>query len=266
MINIGIENKVAIVTGANSGIGAEIAKAIALQGAAVVIHYLENNNFQINNNTTFEHTNLGKKGAITVKNEIIAKGGKAEVFGGDLANNQTITDIFDFAENIFGTVSILINNAAHCELPDTLFHTSPQSIDRNFAVNTRAAVLLIQQLSERLIKQKNQFGRVVNISTDGAQCFPGQISYGASKAALEAFTKSLAIELGEHKITVNCIAPGPVQTGWINENLEKQILPSIPLGRVGYPSDIANAILFLVAEQTSWMTGQILKVSGGHNI
>lgn len=265
MLDIGLKDKVAVVTGANSGIGAEIAKAIARQGASVIIHYLDHSNFKFAHTTKFEHNNFGAEAAIRVKKEISAYG-KAEVFGGDLSSNKTIEHVFDFAEKTFGTVSILVNNAAHCELPDTVFRTTSQSIDRHFSVNTRAAVMLIRHFAERLIKQKHTSGRVVNISTDGAQCFPGQISYGASKAALEAYTRSLAVELGPHHITVNCIAPGPIQTGWIDKDLEKQILPSIPLGRVGDPTDIANGVLFLVAEQTSWMTGQVLKISGGHHI
>lgn len=119
-------------------------------------------------------------------------------------------------------------------------------------------------MATRLEKEKYVAGRIINISTDTAQTFATQISYGASKAAIEAYTRSIAIELGTDNITVNCIAPGPIQTGWIDSELEKQVLPSIPLGRVGYPEDIADCVVFLASKQARWITGQIIKVSGGH--
>ncbi|WP_116950860.1 SDR family NAD(P)-dependent oxidoreductase [Jiangella endophytica] len=106
---------------------------------------------------------------------------------------------------------------------------------------------------------------VVNISTDAAQCFPGQVGYGSSKAALEAFTRAAAVELGPAGIRVNAVAPGPVQTGWMSGELVESLLPHLPLGRVGRPSDIADAVVFLASGQASWLTGQVIKVSGGHH-
>lgn len=266
MIDPEITDKAAVVTGANSGIGEVIAKTLAAQGAKVVIHYLAETLLKPETGKTFELAMPGKEAASRVRNEIIAQGGNAEIFPGDLTDPKFPEAIFDYAEEVFGPVSILVNNAAHCELPDDLTATTQNSFLNAFLVNACGPVLLVRELSERMKKQGESGGRVVNISTDGAGCFPGQIHYGASKAALEAYTRSLAVELGPLGITVNTVAPGPIQTGWINEELEKKVLPTIPLCRLGMPQDIADAVLFLVSKQASWLTGQVIKVAGGHRL
>jgi 3-oxoacyl-[acyl-carrier protein] reductase len=107
-------------------------------------------------------------------------------------------------------------------------------------------------------------GRIVNISTDWARAFAGEIAYGASKAALEAFTRSIAIEAGGLGITVNAVAAGPVETGYITPEIEARVLPGIPMGRIGAPQDIAAAVVFLCSAQAAWITGQVLQVAGGH--
>jgi 3-oxoacyl-[acyl-carrier protein] reductase len=191
----------------------------------------------------------------------------AESWETDLADPATIPGLFDLAEQKFGPVTVLVNNAAYCETPpDTIFGTSAESVDNHFAVNTRAAVLLMAELVCRHKERGGRWGRVINVSTDAAQNFGGQISYGASKAATEAFTRSVATEVGPLGITVNSVAPGPVQTGYITRESEKELLPEIPLRRIGEPEDIADAIVFLSSEQARWITGQVIKVSGGHAI
>ena len=264
MIETGLKNKVVLVTGANSGIGASIAKAFAREGSAVIVHYLAELAGKTDSDAHIEHTILGKTAADEIVGFIERQGGRAVAIDGDLSDSSTIPLLFDSAENVFGQVDVLINNAAHCETPDTIFTVTPGSIDRHFAVNTRAVVLLIAEFVRRYQKRDGQSGKIINISTDAAQTFASQISYGASKAAIEAYTRSIAIEVGSLGITVNTIAPGPVQTGWITPELEEQVVPLIPLRSIGQPEDIADAAVFLAAKQSRWITGQVIKVSGGN--
>jgi 3-oxoacyl-[acyl-carrier protein] reductase len=123
---------------------------------------------------------------------------------------------------------------------------------------------MMAEFVRRYEKRDGDWGRIINVSTDAAQTFAGQISYGASKAATEAFTRSVAIEVGPLGITVNTVAPGPVQTGWMTPDREEAERQAIPLRRVGRPEDIADAIVFLASDQARWLTGQVIKVSGGH--
>ena len=271
MTDPGLRDKIALITGANHGIGAATARTFASQGAKVSIAYLNvvpsiMTGVQEAETTFFDP---GELSANTVVNEIGDAGGQAIAVPGDLSDVTTIPTLFDRVEAAFGRVDILINNAAHCEMPDDILNTSAGSIDRHFAVNVRAAVLLISEYVERYRARGGTSGRVVSVSTDSAQSFAGQITYGASKSAMEAYTRSLALEVAPHGITVNAVAPGPVHTGqpsYITPEDEERLNRSIPLGRCGQPEDIANAIAFLCSKQAEWITGQVIKVDGGHRI
>jgi len=267
MIDPKLIDKVVLVTGANHGIGAATARAFAAQGARLAIHYLETQPVEwIDKDYKPLHVVEGKPAADDLVRQVQAGGGQAIAVPGDLADPATIPALFDQVEGAYGQVDVLVNNAAHCEDPDTIFTTSAGSLDRYYSVNIRAEVLLIAEYVRRFQKRSGAWGRIVNLSTDAAQCFVGQIAYGASKATLEAFTRSLACEIGPLGITINTVAPGPVQTGWITPENEQIWGRQIPLGRVGQPEDIADAIVFLASDQARWLTGQVIKVSGGHNL
>ncbi len=267
MPDTGLQDKRVLITGANHGIGAATARAFAAEGARVVIHFLHAAAGNLPP-TTFRalHTVKGRSAAEELVRLIGDQGGRAIAIDADLSDAAAISPLFDRAEEAWGPVDILVNNAAHCEDPDTILTTSPGCLDRTFDVNSRAGVLLISEFARRYLKRGGISGSIINLSTDAAQTFAGQIAYGASKAAIEAFTRSAAIELGPLGIRVNCVAPGPVQTGSFSAQSIERLVPQIPLRRMGDPEDIADVIVFLASRQARWLTGQVIKISGGHEI
>ena len=131
---------------------------------------------------------------------------------------------------------------------------------------TRTILPGAAELARRLVENERSWGRIINVSADCSWGSPGEVSYRASKYALESYSRSAAAELGPLGITVNIVAPGPVQTGYISPQFEAELIGSIPLKRVGQPEDIADVIVFLASEQASWITGQLLYVHGGHRM
>jgi 3-oxoacyl-[acyl-carrier protein] reductase len=292
MIDPGLQGKVVLVTGANNpfGIGAAIAEAFAAQGAAVFITYVRSRpeEFGIDAATAAEATTPGElfyRARNADSPDMVldrlrthaVRVGSAEV---DLADPEAILQLFDLVEETLGPVDILINSAAHSVSDSFIPHLSAvedwagrmrstvdaKSHDGHFAVNSRAVALLMAEYARRHVGRGADWGRIVNISTDGAECFPGEISYGASKAALESYSRSAAIELGQYGITVNVVAPGPIQTGWIPADAEQPIVETIPLRRLGQPADVADVVVFLASAQARWVTGQRLFVGGGHRV
>ena len=152
----------------------------------------------------------------------------------------------------------MVNNASSGDMDgfDTIEKITQEIMDDTFAVNVRGSVMMTREM----FRHRSDYGRIINVSTDASQVFAGQITYGASKAALEALTRSVALEVGKYGVT----APGPTQTGWIDEDLEKTVVPLIPMGNLIMPKDISETILFLASKQAKMITGQVIKVSGGH--
>ncbi|MEW5982969.1 MAG: SDR family oxidoreductase [Acidobacteriota bacterium] len=256
MIDPHLASRSVLVTGGNSGIGEAIAKAFAAQGARLILHFLDAAVVPPN----MGHAVAGRAKADAIAAEIRARGGSIDVIPGDLLDPATPRRLFDGA----GPVDILVNNAAHCELPDDILGVTPESLDRHFAVNARASAAMMAEFVRRFRAREGTSGRIVNVSTDAARAFATQVGYGASKAALEAMTRSVAIEAGPFGITVNAVAPGPIQTGYIDADLARRVLPDIPLGCLGTPEDVAHVVVFLASEQARWITGQVIQVAGGH--
>ena len=281
MIDPKLQGKTVIVTGANRriGIGAAVVKALAKQGVKVFISYLRMEE------DDFKHQELlYKEGqastADKVVQEIRAFGGMAEAYETDLSVIKNIPELFNQAEKLLGPVEILVNNAAYCN-PDTFIpgtgfveektglitNTINSAVyDKHFAVNTRATSLMIEEFAKRYVARKANWGRIINVSTDWAECFPTSISYGASKAAMESYSRSAAVELGKYGITVNIVAPGPIQTGWMSKEVEEIQAKNCPLERIGQPEDVADVVAFLASEQARWITCQRLFVGGGNRI
>jgi 3-oxoacyl-[acyl-carrier protein] reductase len=173
-----------------------------------------------------------------------------------------------------GAVDVLVNNHTHCVLETFdpaltsdegggVFLASAARIDAHFAINARACALMMAEYLQRYLKREASWGRIINVSTDAAHAHTANISYAASKHAIESYSRSAASEMGKYGITVNIVAPGPIQTGYIAPEDEAAIATGTPLGRVGRPEDVADVVVFLASEQAHWLTGQLLYVGGG---
>jgi len=293
MINTGLKDKVVIVTGANHGIGAATAIAFAQEGAKVFINYLrqspelygetkENADGATASGRAY-YCKILSQSAERVISKINDLGNKCYAWEADLSDPNNIPKMYDLAEKNLGNVNIVVNNAAF-DNPDTfipqkeleknplfadeyiLHSITSNSHDEHFAVNSRAVALMIAEYAKRHVKRNSKWGRIINVTTDGARCHASNVSYGASKYAIESYTRSAAIELGPYGVTANVISPGAVQTGWMPKEIEINLAESYPLRRVGKPEDIAKAIIFFASEQADWITGQVLYVGGGNRM
>ena len=245
-----LKGKTAVVTGASKGIGAAIAEHMAAEGAAVVVNYASS-----------------KTGADAVVQRITKSGGKAIAVQADVSKAEDIKRLFAETKKTFGTLDILVNNAGIYEfLP--LEAITPEHFHKQFNLNVLGLLLTTQEAVKHFGAAG---GSIVNLSSVVATlALPNASVYSATKAAVNAITRSLAKELGPRKIRVNAINPGMVETeglhtsGIAESDFRKQIEAQTPLGRIGQPQDIAPAAVFLASPESAWITGETLYISGGH--
>jgi 3-oxoacyl-[acyl-carrier protein] reductase len=284
MIDPQIFGKVVLITGANHGIGAAAARAFARQGAKVFITaYRDANPYTpeelklargVGAGGPLLYAAMQQQTAEETAEAIRREGGSAQAWECDLSDAFNIPLLFDRCEAGLGPVDILVNNHTLCVLEtfDPARETSEgfpvklvsaPVIDAHFAVNARACALLMSEYTRRYLERGADWGRIINISTDAAHAHESNVSYAASKHAIESYSRSAASELGRYGITINVVAPGPVQTGYITTEQEKEISAGTPLGRVGQPDDIADVIIFVASQQARWLTGQLIYAGGG---
>jgi len=245
-----LSGKVAVVTGASKGIGAAIAKHLAAEGAAVVVNY-----------------SASKDGAERVVKEVTASGGRAIAVKANLSRKTEIDQLFAETKKAFGQIDILVNNAGIYE-----FSPVEQITEEHYRKHFDLNVLGLTLATQAAVKQFNPAGgSVVNISSVvSTMGVPGAAVYSGTKGAVDAITRSLAKELGPRGIRVNAINPGMVETdglhatGIAGSDMRKQVEAQTPLGRIGQPEDIAKAALFFASQDSSWITGQTLTISGGY--
>jgi 3-oxoacyl-[acyl-carrier protein] reductase len=243
-----LKGKVAVVTGASKGIGAAIAKALAAEGASVVVNYASS-----------------KAGADKVVSAITAAGGKAVAVSGDVSKAAEAQGIIAAAVKNFGRLDILVNNSGVYEFAP-LEAVTEDSFHRQFNVNVLGLLLTAQAAAKHL----GEGASIINIGSAVSRITPPNSSvYTATKGAVDAITGVLARELGPKKIRVNSINPGIVETegthsaGFIGSDFEKGAVAQTPLGRIGQVSDIASLAVFLASADSGWLTGDQLLASGG---
>jgi 3-oxoacyl-[acyl-carrier protein] reductase len=286
MIDPKLAGRVVLITGVNNplGIGAATARAFAGQGASVFITSfrrpptmspaeLEKARRDGIGGPAFYEA-VGQEPPETIVRGIEEQGGRAACMEADLADPASVRALFDQCERRLGPVDVLVNNHGRWT-PETfdparvttegygMTLADPASMDAHYAVNARAPALMMAEYVRRYLARGATGGRIINISTDAADAHAGAVSYAASKHALESYSRSAAHELGRYGITVNIVAPGPVQTGWLTPDEEAEIAGKTPLGRVGRPDDIADVVVFLATDQARWLTAQLIYVGGG---
>ncbi|HZU10003.1 MAG TPA: glucose 1-dehydrogenase [Pseudacidobacterium sp.] len=244
-----LQGKVAVVTGASKGIGVAIARQFGAEGASVVVNYASS-----------------KAGADKVVADITAKGGKAIAVQADLSKPSEIGKLFEETKKAFGKLDILVNNAGVYEVAP-LEGITEEHYKKHFDLNVLGLILATQEAA-KLIGPEG--GSIINISSTITSITPPNFAvYAATKGAVDTITRTLAKELGPRKIRVNAINPGMVVTegvqaaGYDKGDMRTYLESITPLGRIGQPEDIAPAAVFFASQDSSWITGEVLRVAGG---
>lgn len=242
-----LEGKTALVTGASRGIGRAIAETLAAEGAKVAINYAGN-----------------VKAAEEAKAAIEAAGGEAILVKADVSDSAAVQEMISTVTEAFGQIDILVNNAGITR-DGLLMRMKDEDWDAVISTNLKGVYNCTKAVTKLMMKKR--YGRIVNMtSVVGITGNAGQTNYSAAKAGVIGFSKSAAKELSSRGITVNMVAPGFIDTDMtavLPEKVKEEMAAGIPLGRIGKAQDVANAVLFLVSDQASYITGQVVNVDGG---
>jgi len=242
-----LTGKVALVTGASRGIGRSIALTLAEAGADVVVNYAGS-----------------EAAAAEVVQAIEALGRKSFKVKANVGSSQEVEDMFKHVLETFGRIDILVNNAGITR-DNLIMRMKEEEFDQVIDTNLKGVFNCVKAATRPMMKQRS--GRIINISSVvGALGNPGQANYVAAKAGVIGMTKAVAKELASRGVTVNCVAPGFIETDMtdkLSEELRAQLQQQIPLARLGQPEDIAKAVRFLASDDASYMTGQTIHVDGG---
>jgi 3-oxoacyl-[acyl-carrier protein] reductase len=248
--------RVALVTGVGRkrGIGSAVCRALASRGADVVLSHWKAYDREMPWASDEDEPEA-------LVGELRAAGVGAEGVEMDLSSPDSAWLLLDAAEEKLGRPSILVNTAAY-STRDGFEALDAETLDVHYAVNVRAMALLSVGFARR--HPGGPGGRIINFSSgQSLGPMPGELAYIATKGAIEAFTRTLAAEVGRKGITVNAVNPGPTDTGWMDEETRRESVPKFPLGRIGQPEDAARLVAFLAGDEAAWITGQVIHSEGG---
>jgi 3-oxoacyl-[acyl-carrier protein] reductase len=259
---------VALVSGANHGIGAATARLLARDGAAVLVTYLRTG---ASSQYPEQYQASRRLDGHDVAAAIVEDGGRARAVEADLMDVSVIPRLFAEAEQAFGPVDILINNATgHCahdsfaarravgkKSPDEL---TAATFDKTFGVDARAGALMIAEFARRHTGRQAKWGRIIGLTSGGPMGFPGELSYGAAKAALENYTMAASVELGSHGVTANMVYPPVTDTGWVTDEVREFVSHSDDHIHVARPEDVAGVIVLLCAPEAAMITGNTIRM------
>jgi 3-oxoacyl-[acyl-carrier protein] reductase len=247
-----LKDKIALVTGASGGIGSAIVKRFAEEGATVIL------------------SDISEENCKKILNEIVNKGGRGGIIPADVTKENEIVALFSQVKKEYGRLDIIANIAGgDFENQAGVDEISYEKMSYNIDVNLKSCILCCREAAKIMMEQ--QYGKIVNMSSLVYRGSPMQFTYSASKGGVFAFTRSLAMALGMFAITVNALAPALIEVDIIKntigpemwEALKEDVASRYPLGRVGQPIDVANCALFLASDESSFITGQIIEISGG---
>ncbi len=243
-----VQDRVALVTGSGGGIGEVVAKTLAQNGAKVVVNDISNEN------------------VLRVAEEIKSAGGEALGIVADISKRDQVQSMIKSTVEKFGRIDILVNNAGIAKDKGFLKMTE-EDWDSVINVNLKGMFNTCQAAIANM--RENKYGRIINISSRAWLGWPGQANYSASKGGVVSLSRTLALEMAKHKITVNCIAPGIIRTPLFDqlpEETQKNLLALQPVGRMGKPDDIAYGVMFFASDDSSYVTGQTIFICGGKSI